>query len=147
MWQDYDDAHLRPAPSDRYFDPLALRQGTRVEMEHTQDRYTAKQIAKHHLVEDPSYYAKLHQIHLDGVGFGDARGDLISVLAIVMGRSQAEAWVKSLEAHIRDQVKQGAIAALPTIKTKAMPYVIGVAAVSGLGVLLGLVAIIRSRRK
>jgi hypothetical protein len=147
MWQDYDDAHLRPAPADRYFDPGSLRRGTHVEMEHTQDRYTAKQIAKHHLVEDPDYYTKLHRLHLDGAEFGDARADLVSVLALVMGHDKAEAWMKSLETTIQTKAKEGALSAIPTIQAKIKPMIIGSMVVGGLGLLVGVVALVKSRRR
>jgi hypothetical protein len=41
------------------FDPRALAQGTRVEMEHTLHVSVARQIAMDHLTEDPDYYVKL----------------------------------------------------------------------------------------
>lgn len=47
------------------FDPVQLRRGTQVEMEHTTDRRLAEQIAMDHLVEDPRYYVKLARVHLD----------------------------------------------------------------------------------
>jgi hypothetical protein len=47
------------------FDPVQLRRGTQVEMEHTQDRKIAERIAMDHLVEDPRYYVKLAKIHVD----------------------------------------------------------------------------------
>jgi len=47
-------------PSD--FDPEALRAGIKVEMEHTNDRTTAREIAMDHLAEDPAYYRKLKTI-------------------------------------------------------------------------------------
>jgi hypothetical protein len=80
-------------------------------------------------------------------GFGDARSDIVSALAVVMGRDKAEAWMKSLEAIIKAKAEEGAKAAIPTIQAKIKPYVIGAAAVGGLGALLGLVAIARSGRK
>tara|TARA_R110000764_G_scaffold86464_5_gene167177 strand:+ start:93 stop:347 length:255 start_codon:yes stop_codon:yes gene_type:complete len=45
---------------------VALRKGQRVEMEHTDDSQTAREIALDHLVEDPRYYTKLKTIE-DGV--------------------------------------------------------------------------------
>jgi hypothetical protein len=48
-------------PAD--FDPVALAEGTRVELEHTADRRLATEIAMDHLVEDPKYYEKLRTIH------------------------------------------------------------------------------------
>jgi hypothetical protein len=60
-----DDGILRPIPSGAQFDPADLKVGTKVEMEHTTNRQIAKQIAEHHLLEDPLYYQKLATIHLD----------------------------------------------------------------------------------
>lgn len=45
------------SPED--FDPEALRKGIEVEMEHTDDRQVAQEIAMDHLAEDPEYYDKL----------------------------------------------------------------------------------------
>lgn len=39
-----------------------LQIGTEVEMEHTDDRRKAREIAMDHLVEDPKYYSKLKQV-------------------------------------------------------------------------------------
>ena len=47
-------------PSD--FDPKALAKGTKVEMEHTDDKEVAREIAMDHLTEDPKYYDKLETI-------------------------------------------------------------------------------------
>jgi hypothetical protein len=47
------------------FDPVQLRRGTLVELEHTNDRRLAMEIAMDHLVEDPRYYQKLARIHQD----------------------------------------------------------------------------------
>ena len=55
------------------FNQAQLRQGTRVELEHTQtgkkatqrQRAIASEIAMDHLAEDPSYYKKLKTIHSD----------------------------------------------------------------------------------
>lgn len=55
------------------FDPTQLAIGTRVELEHTSDPYIARKIAMDHLVEDPMYYQKLAQVHLDGLGITRAR--------------------------------------------------------------------------
>ena len=56
---------LKPTPPDRHFDSVQLRRGTLVELEHTKDWNTAKQIAKHHLLEDKRYYHKLATIEDD----------------------------------------------------------------------------------
>lgn len=41
------------------FDPKKLKQGAKVEMEHTDDEESAEAIAMDHLAEDPRYYTKL----------------------------------------------------------------------------------------
>lgn len=43
-----------------------LSKGVKVEMEHTTDRETAKEIAMDHLYEDPNYYNKLARLHREG---------------------------------------------------------------------------------
>lgn len=50
----------------RNVDYAQLTAGIAVEMEHTRDPRTAREIACDHLTEDPAYYAKLATIHLDG---------------------------------------------------------------------------------
>lgn len=50
-------------PSD--FDKKQLEAGTKVEMEHTNDKTKAQEIAMDHLTEDADYYKKLKQVHLD----------------------------------------------------------------------------------
>jgi len=47
------------------FDPVQLRRGISVELEHTIDPKIAERIAMDHLVEDPLYYVKLAKIHVD----------------------------------------------------------------------------------
>jgi len=47
-------------PSD--FDPTQLREGIRIELEHTDDFEMAREIAIDHLTEDESYYIKLKTI-------------------------------------------------------------------------------------
>jgi len=47
-------------PSD--FDSSQLEAGIKVEMEHTDSRSVAKEIAMDHLIEDPNYYEKLKKI-------------------------------------------------------------------------------------
>lgn len=101
---------------------------------------------------------------------GDARGDIISALSMVMGRDKAEAWMKSLESLIKQRATEGAEAAIPKIKDEVikavigqtpkikaevekaargavMPLIVGSVAVGGLGAFLGIVAIVKSRRK
>lgn len=51
------------------FDQAALREGARVEREHTPNPKIAREIASDHLKEDPNYYRKLKQIEkADGEG-------------------------------------------------------------------------------
>jgi hypothetical protein len=45
------------------FNPKALADGIKVELEHTKDRKIAMEIAMDHLSEDPQYYTKLKTIH------------------------------------------------------------------------------------
>ena len=49
------------------FDQDQLRMGISVEMEHTNDRKVAKEIAMDHLKEDPRYYSKLKRVHKEGL--------------------------------------------------------------------------------
>jgi len=48
--------------SDRDFDPKKLQEGAKHELEHTNKKKIAKEIAKDHLVEDKQYYKKLKEI-------------------------------------------------------------------------------------
>lgn len=41
------------------FDPAELAKGIKIELEHTDDRDVAREIAMDHLTEDPHYYSKL----------------------------------------------------------------------------------------
>ena len=49
---------------DYKFDKRQLKIGTKVELEHTNSRALAKQIAKAHLQEDKEYYHKLKKAGL-----------------------------------------------------------------------------------
>jgi hypothetical protein len=53
---------LKPMPPDSKFNQVQLRAGTKVEMEHTRYKSTAKQIAKAHLQESPEYYKELKKM-------------------------------------------------------------------------------------
>lgn len=53
----------KKSPKD--FDKDQLEAGIAVELEHTNDRNIAQEIAMDHLVEDPDYYTKLKQIHVE----------------------------------------------------------------------------------
>jgi GNAT superfamily N-acetyltransferase len=50
------------SPSE--FDPESLKEGTKVEMEHTSDPEIAQEISEDHLMEDPKYYEKLKELEL-----------------------------------------------------------------------------------
>ena len=47
------------------FDEAQLKEGIRIEMEHTDDATLAQEIAMDHLTEDKDYYRKLKTIHKD----------------------------------------------------------------------------------
>lgn len=53
-------------PAD--FDQTALRAGIEHELEHTNDRHIATEIAMDHLTEDPSYYDKLERMEAGDCG-------------------------------------------------------------------------------
>ena len=48
-------------PDDK-FDPAQLKLGIKIEMEHTDDRQKAENIAKDHLSEVPDYYIRLKKM-------------------------------------------------------------------------------------
>lgn len=56
---------LHKTNPDSSYDPAELKMGIEVEMEHTRDRKIAKQIAKHHLDENPHYYSDLKACNID----------------------------------------------------------------------------------
>lgn len=60
-------------PSD--FDLAALAEGTKVEMEHTDSKATAREIAMDHLSEDPNYYRKLKEIEKKSLYASDREDD------------------------------------------------------------------------
>jgi hypothetical protein len=64
------------------FDPWELREGTRVEFEHTNDPFVAREIAMDHLQEDPLYYRKLKTIHVDGLGQLDEQTVIWSLVGL-----------------------------------------------------------------
>jgi hypothetical protein len=57
-----------PERINKMYDHLRsqLNKGIKVEMEHTEDKEIAKEIAMDHLYEDPNYYNKLSKIHREG---------------------------------------------------------------------------------
>lgn len=66
------------------FNAAQLKRGTDVEMEHTNKRSIAKQIAMDHLVEDPQYYVKLSKFHLDGFDFAKANKTRMASAALAV---------------------------------------------------------------
>jgi hypothetical protein len=54
---------FKPVNKKIKYDVNELKQGDKVEKEHTTDEGVADTIAKHHLAEDPKYYTKLKKIH------------------------------------------------------------------------------------
>lgn len=70
IFDDYIIGGLGDNKTDEEFDAVELSRGINIEMEHTNDRNIAKEIAKDHLSEDPDYYKKLQMIEsrlLEGV--------------------------------------------------------------------------------
>ena len=63
--EDESNPFEQPEPPDDQYDPVELAKGTKVELEHTQDRRIAKRIAKDHLDETKSYYRKLATLGLN----------------------------------------------------------------------------------
>lgn len=75
---------------------------------------------------------------ISAVHLGDARSDIVSALAIVMGASKAEAWMRSLEQKIREEAGKGA-------EAKIKPWLIGALALGGVGAFFGTLALLRRR--
>lgn len=65
-WKDQMPGGLADDKSPEDFDPAAVLQGMKVEMEHTDDKNKAIEIALDHLTEDPEYYDKLATIEDHG---------------------------------------------------------------------------------
>lgn len=68
----------RKLPKD--FDQKQLEEGIKVEMEHTNSRELAREIAMDHLVEDPDYYRRLKTIHAQLMDYETPGGFRIKVL-------------------------------------------------------------------
>jgi hypothetical protein len=91
------------------FNAKQLKRGTDVEMEHTNKRAIAKQIAMDHLLEDPKYYVKLSKVHLDGltlgapkfhVEFRSSRTDRWhSMCETYQDKRDAKQWARESKAH------------------------------------------------
>jgi len=71
-WEDQLPGGLADDKSPDDFDPEAVLKGMGVELEHTDDRRVATEIALDHLAEDPAYYDKLELIEPEhGAGEAD----------------------------------------------------------------------------
>jgi len=53
---------LAEGKADSEFDPEQIAMGVKIEMEHTNDKAVAKEIAKDHLAEFPDYYTHLEKM-------------------------------------------------------------------------------------
>lgn len=58
----YQDLIKKPRMRETDYNQEQLRNGTKIEIEHTPDMELAKHIAMHHLDEDEFYYDKLHKM-------------------------------------------------------------------------------------
>jgi hypothetical protein len=73
------------------FDPEQLDAGIRVELEHTDDKAKAKEIAMDHLAEDPDYYKKLKTIEKkEGTTIGKIEPKRIRVDKEVDGKMELD---------------------------------------------------------
>jgi hypothetical protein len=92
------------------------------------------------------------QTQLMGPGLGDIQSDLKNLFAILPGSTgtTAQAKFNELIAFIRSQAEAGALQAVPRIKAEVKstvtPYVVVALGLSGLALLLGGVALARSRK-
>ena len=69
LLEDFSNDKIKGGVGDNHsfneVDEKELEMGIEVEMEHTDDKEIAKEIALDHLIEDPKYYTKLKTIHID----------------------------------------------------------------------------------
>jgi hypothetical protein len=85
-------------------------------------------------------------------GLGDIQSDLRNIFSILPGSTAATAQAKfnELIAFIRSQAEAGALQAVPQIEAKVKqvvtPYIIVALGMGGLGLALGVVAIMRTRK-
>jgi len=63
-------------PSD--FDSKKLKEGIKVELEHTSDKKIAQEIAMDHLMEDPDYYKKLKEVEKTDFISEESVGDFLT---------------------------------------------------------------------
>ncbi len=64
------------------FSSRSVNKGQKVEMEHTNNKSMAKEIARDHLTEDPAYYDKLRKMEKKSSGFADGLGKVSFVPAV-----------------------------------------------------------------
>jgi hypothetical protein len=65
MAKDKISGGLADNKTPKDFDKASLKKGIKVELEHTDDRQVAQEIAMDHLTEDPEYYDKLEKMEAD----------------------------------------------------------------------------------
>lgn len=89
---------------------------------------------------------------LGGGNLGDIQTDLKNIFSILPGSTGATAQAKfnELIAFIRSQAEAGALQAVPQIEAKVKsvvtPYVVVAIGLGGLGLALGVVALMRTRK-
>jgi hypothetical protein len=64
-WEDELTGGLADDKTPKDFDKKDLEKGIKVEMEHTNDKHIATEIAMDHLTEDSEYYDKLEELEGD----------------------------------------------------------------------------------
>ena len=85
---------------------------------------------------------------------GDARADFVTYVGPFIGRERAQAIIDGVFAEIRSHAAAG-VAASPEVakrvadaaETRVKPWVIGAVATGAAGVLLSIIALVRTRRK
>lgn len=75
-WHDQIPGGLADKKTPKDFDQKSLQRGIKVELEHTDDRKLAEEIAMDHLTEDQDYYEKLEK--MEKGASGGAPGDTLS---------------------------------------------------------------------
>jgi hypothetical protein len=91
-------------------------------------------------------------------GLGDARSDVVSLLAVILGRQKAESTIASFETVVRTKAAEGTTAAIDAkipgilsqvrteVDKQTKPIFLGAIGVGGLAALVGVAAIVRARR-